>query len=412
MATVPQPQKGGSSFSPLSWLGAFLRRPDGIPFALLIILLVLFSVLSLPGIISEPGEPGGFYFLFDFNGDFTLRTLVSTLNGAILTGILVSAVVILMISGEFDLSVGAILVIGAYVFGTLSAGEATILRINLAGNEIFGGFDIGEPLHPLLALVTAILACTFLGFINGIIVTYTKIPSFIATFGMLLILIWVALSYGSGAAFETTRNSLEARGISDTIYTVFNGSLRDINGNITGDIGNLRTSVFWMIGLGILMHLVLTRTRWGSSIFAIGGNPEAARSQGINIRRLKISSFMLTGAFAGVAGIVLFSQFLRVQSNSGLDQELWAIAAAVIGGTLLTGGFGSVLGGILGIMILSTIRSGIVLLSTPISNSPVGDIPALGEYIVRLTASDNFLTIVGFTIVGVAVLNTFIRRRL
>ena len=110
--------------------------------------------------------------------------------------------------------------------------------------------------------------------------------------------------------------------------------------------------------------------------------------------------------------MVLFSQFGRVQGNSGQQQELLAIAAAVVGGTLLTGGYGSVLGGLVGVLTISALRSGVVLLSTPLQNSFIGEIPVLGIYLVRLTSSDNFLTIIGITIVGAAVLNSFIRRRL
>ena len=167
-----------------------------------------------------------------------------------------------------------------------------------------------------------------------------------------------------------------------------------------------------MVGLAVVMQVVLARTRFGNQIFAVGGNVQAAKAQGINVKRIKIAGFALTGMFAGFAGVVLFSQFGRVQGNSGTQQELFAIAAAVVGGALLTGGYGSVIGGLVGILTISTLRSGVVLLSTPIQNSFIGEIPVIGIYLVRLTASDNFLTIIGLTIVGAAVLNSFIRRRL
>ena len=167
-----------------------------------------------------------------------------------------------------------------------------------------------------------------------------------------------------------------------------------------------------MIGLGIIMHLVMTRTGFGNRIFAVGGNPGAARSQGVSIARTKIYGFALTGLFAGLGGVIIFSQFLRVQGNAGNQQELYAIAGAVVGGTLLTGGYGSIIGGLIGYLTISTIRSGVVLLSTPAQNSFIPDIPYVGEYLVRLVGSDSFLTIVGFSIVGAAILNSFIRRRL
>ena len=373
-------------------LRRYLNAPEGIPAGILILLLSLFGVLSIPGVVQ------GFYFLFDVRGSFSLRTAVSILNGSVLTGIIVLTVVMLMINGEFDLSVGAILAMGGYIFGTLSVGDTTLFSL----------VRIGAPLPPLLALVIALAGCAALGALNGLIVTTARIPSFIATLGTLFIFLWLVSLYSGNQSFEATREEMQRA----SLYLLVSGRLRDFIDGISGPLGNLRVSVFWMVALALVMQVVLTRTRFGNQIFAVGGNVQAAKAQGINVRRIKISGFALTGTFAGIAGVVLFSQFGRVQGNSGMQQELFAIAAAVVGGTLLTGGYGSVIGGLVGILTISTLRSGVVLLSTPIQNSFIGEIPVIGIYLVRLTASDNFLTIVGLTIVGAAVLNSFIRRRL
>ena len=374
-------------------LHAVLGTPAGIPAVILGLLLALFCVLSVPGVVN------GFYFLFDARGALTLRTLVSILNGSVLTGIIVLAVVMLMINGEFDLSVGPILALGGYLFGTLTIGGTTLLG---------GLLPVGAPLPALAALLLALLGCTALGVVNGLIVTTTRIPSFIATLGTLFIFLWLVSVYSGNQSFEASREAAQEV----ALFRVFSGRLRDFNAAVTGPLGNLRVSVFWMLGLALLMQFVLVRTRYGNRVFAVGGNLQAARAQGINVRRVKISGFALTGLFAGIAGVVLFSQFGRVQGNSGQQQELLAIAAAVVGGCLLTGGYGSVLGGLVGVLTISTLRSGVVLLSTPLQNSFIGEIPVLGVYLVRLTSSDNFLTIVGLTIVGAAVLNSYIRRRL
>ena len=386
-ATTLQPAaaRGGA-------LRGYLSNPEGIPLAILVLLLSLFGILSIPGVVQ------GFYFLFDVKGAFSLRTPVSILNGSVLTGTIVLTVVMLMINGEFDLSVGAILAMGGYIFGTLSVGDTTVL----------GFIQIGTPLPPLLALVLALAGCTLLGVVNGLIVTTARIPSFIATLGTLFIFLWLISLYSGNQSFEATREEMQRA----SLYTIFSGRLRDFIDGIAGPLRNLRVSVFWMIALAVAMQVVLTRTRFGNQIYAVGGNVQAAKAQGINVKRIKISGFALTGMFAGFAGVVLFSQFGRVQGNSGMQQELFAIAAAVVGGTLLTGGYGSVIGGLVGILTISTLRSGVVLLSTPIQNSFIGEIPVIGIYLVRLTASDNFLTIVGLTIVGAAVLNSYIRRRL
>ena len=374
-------------------LHAVLGTPAGIPAVILGLLLALFCVLSVPGVVN------GFYFLFDSGGALTLRTLVSILNGSVLTGIIVLAVVMLMINGEFDLSVGPILALGGYLFGTLAIGGTTLLG---------GLIPVGAPLPAVAALLLALLGCTALGVVNGLIVTVTRIPSFIATLGTLFIFLWVVSVYSGNQSFEASREAAQEV----ALFRVFSGRLRDFNAALAGPLGNLRVSVFWMIGLALLMQFVLVRTRYGNRVFAVGGNLQAARAQGINVRQVKISGFALTGLFAGIAGVVLFSQFGRVQGNSGQQQELLAIAAAVVGGCLLTGGYGSVLGGLVGVLTISTLRSGVVLLSTPLQNSFIGEIPVVGIYLVRLTSSDNFLTIVGLTIVGAAVLNSYIRRRL
>ena len=397
------------SLNPIHYLGNFLRTPAGIPIAIFVLLFATFSILSIPGIIgtTENGvTTQGFYFLFDNHGDFTWRTIVSILNGSVLTGLIVIAVVMLMIGGEFDLSVGPLMALGAYIFGTLAVGEVTIIP------GLFDGISIGEPLNPLLAMVIALAVTTLLGAINGLVVNFTNIPSFIATLGTLFIFLWLIAAYSGSASFETTAATIEGRGISTAFFDILTGRLRDFNENIAPPLGNLQVSVFWMIGLAIIMHLVMTRTKFGNRIFAVGGNPGAARSQGISVARTKIYGFATTGLFAGIAGVFLFSQFLRVQGNSGNQQELFAIAGAVVGGTLLTGGYGSVIGGVIGYLTISTIRSGVVLFSTPAQNSFIPDIPYVGEYLVRLVGSDSFLTIVGFTIVGAAILNSFIRRRL
>ncbi len=380
-------RSGGAFSSVLRGIKGFVGSPAGIPGIILLALLAIFCVLSVPGVVE------GFYFLFNPEGQISPRTFVSILNGSILTGIIAIAVVMLMISGEFDLSVGPILAMGGYIFGTFSVGGATL----------FGLIDIGEPVHFSLAILITLVGCGFLGLINGLVVTFARIPSFIATLGALFIFLWVISLYSGNQSFET----LERLPIND----IFSGRLRDFNENVTGAWGNLRVSVFWMVGLTILMHLIMTKTKYGSSVLAVGGNPDAAKSQGINVRAVKISGFVFTGVFAGIAGIVLFSQFLRVQANSGNQQELFAIAVAVVGGTLLTGGYGSVLGALVGVLTISTLRSGVILLSTPVQESFIADIQFVGTYIVRLISSDNFLTIVGFTIVAAAVLNTFLRRR-
>lgn len=395
-------------------------------------LLALLTFLSIPGLIDD------YAFVFDLNGNFTLDPLVSIFNGRVILAFIVIGVVILMINGEFDLSVGPVMVMGAFIFGTLSVGEAAVFRFQLTDNfSLFGPFIIDGALNPLLAMLIALITCACMGVVNGLIVTRLRIPSFIATLGTLFIFLWLVSLYSTSAPFNVADSTLESRGISTWLYDIFAIQLRDIPfiqdwalalspswNEATSELSrfeirsemarwglNLRVTIFWVIGLVALMYFVMTRTAFGNRIYAVGGNPEAAKSQGINVRRTKVAAFALTSTFAGFAGVVLFSIARSVQASSGTEQELFAIAAAVIGGTLLTGGFGSVIGGLMGVLILATLNSGAIRLSTPLGNSFINDIPAVGPIIVQLTSSSNFVAVVGLAIVGAAVLNTFIRRR-
>ncbi len=144
------------------------------------------------------------------------------------------------------------------------------------------------------------------------------------------------------------------------------------------------------LALGIIFQIILTRSAFGNRVFAVGGNPGAALTQGVNIKRVKLACFIITGTLAGLAGVLTFSEFSTVLVVTGANVELSVIAAAVIGGTLLTGGAGSIIGGLLGMLLISLLRSGVVLLGLP---------------------SDNYEAIVGVTIIGAALLNDWIVRR-
>jgi ribose/xylose/arabinose/galactoside ABC-type transport system permease subunit len=175
------------------------------------------------------------------------------------------------------------------------------------------------------------------------------------------------------------------------VYAVFNGRL-DAVANAIKD-ANFRTSLFWLLGLVAAFQFVLVRTRFGNHIFAVGGGTAAAKATGVNVNRTKLLAFVLSGLLAGLAGIMLFSQYRTAKIATGAGEELSAIAAAVVGGTLLTGGSGSIVGALLGVLIISMLRTGVILMDVPF-------IPA-----------DNFVAVVGVTIVVAAVFNYWIRRQ-
>ncbi|MFQ5854787.1 MAG: ABC transporter permease [Anaerolineae bacterium] len=292
---------------------------------------------------------------------FTLRSVSGIVNAATLAGMVTIGVTLLMISGEFDLSVGALVAVGGYMY---------------AFNTMDGG-------SPVVALLLALLVPAALGAINGLILIWTGIPSFIVTLGTRSIFrgaVWLL----SGGTLVQTLEKL-------SVYEIFNGRLDVVNSLFQG--ANFRTSILWLLGVGLICQYVLTRTRYGNHVFAAGGDPNAAKAQGVNVKRVKVINFIISGALAGFAGVLLFSQFKTVRVATGAGMELSAIAAAVVGGALLTGGAGSIWGALIGVLLISMLRTGVVLLNIPF-------IPA-----------DNFEAVVGATIVAAVILNSWLRGR-
>lgn len=288
----------------------------------------------------------------------SMRTISGIISAASINAIVVIGVTMLMISGEFDLSVGAMVAMGGYVFA----------KMTLDGGS------------PAVAVLITLLVTAVMGAINGGLTIGTGIPSFIVTLGTRSIYraaIWI---FSGGLMLQTAERL--------AIYEFFSSRLDFINNFF--ERANFRTVTVWALLLGLLLQLVLTRTRFGNQLFATGGNPGAAIAQGVKTKLVKLVSFTLTGALAGVAGIMTFSQFTTVFVATATNLELTAIAAAVVGGTLLTGGVGSIIGGLIGILIINMLRTGVVLLGLP---------------------SDNFEAIVGVAIIGAAIINEYIRRR-
>lgn len=298
-------------------------------------------------------------FWFSVPNFGTVRTVAGVFNATSVNAIVVIGVTLLMIAGEFDLSVGAVLAMGGYLFANTMVHD--------------GSAWVGIGL--------ALLVCTLMGTINGLVTVYTRIPSFIVTLGTLSIYRGAVWVYSGGEMVQTTEKL--------AIYDLLNGRLDLINDLIPR--ANFRTATVWVILLALIFQVILTRTRFGNHIFAAGGNAQAAIAQGVNIKLVKIICFSITGTLAGLAGILTFSQFASVFVATGAAVELTAIAGAVVGGTLLAGGVGSIIGGLLGVLLIDTLRSGVVLLGFP---------------------SDNFAAVVGVTIIGVALLIEWMRGRL
>lgn len=288
----------------------------------------------------------------------TLRTLSGILNSATVVGIVTIGITLLMVNGEFDLSVGAMLAAGSYLY---------------AFNTINGG-------SPVLAILLALLVPGLLGLINGLLRVSTGIHSFVVTLGTQSIFraaVWII----AGGELIQTQADLP-------IYDLLNGRL-DLLNNLF-ERANFRTSLIWFLLLVVLFEILLMRSRFGNHLFATGGNPGAATAQGVNIKVIRILAFTLVGVLAGFAGVLDFSQFHSVRVATGAGVELSAIAASVIGGARLQGGSGSIWGALIGVILVSTLRTSAVLLGLP---------------------ADNFESIVGVCIIGAVVLNNWMRQK-
>jgi monosaccharide ABC transporter membrane protein, CUT2 family (TC 3.A.1.2.-) len=152
---------------------------------------------------------------------------------------------------------------------------------------------------------------------------------------------------------------------------------------------DFRVSIIWLAFLCIVFALILIRTRYGNWVFAVGGNKKTARDMGIKVTKVKLLNFMLCSVLGAFAGIMALSRFGAVGATTGIGWELEAIAAAVIGGCLLTGGFGSIIGAVMGAILISLIKHGLVLVGAP---------------------SYWYTAFIGVILIGAAVLHVMIRR--
>jgi simple sugar transport system permease protein len=247
-------------------------------------------------------------------------------------GILAVAVALLMIGGEFDLSIGSVLGATGLIL--------TVLAVQYHWN-----------VWPAAAVALAF--ALLVGFLNGYLVLRTGLPSFIVTLGTLYII--------RGATIGTTRlltGRTQLGGLGQSAgyasaHTVFASQLP-----LAG--ANFPASILWWLAVAALATWLLLRTRFGNWIFGVGGNAEAARNVGVPVARVKVLLFMGTAAAACLVAIIQAVTFTGADVLRGEGQEFFAIIAVVIGGTLLTGGYGSAVGAVLGALIFGMVRQGIV----------------------------------------------------
>jgi simple sugar transport system permease protein len=345
-ATAPTP--GTDRLRRLSLTQRILARPAAGALIIVVFVWVVFAAISL--------AKGNLAFIAPSG-------TLNYLDVAAQVGIVGTAVALLMIAGEFDLSIGSLVGFAGIVIGI--------------GVTIWG-------LPVWLSILMAMAATTVLGVLNGIIVVRTGLPSFIVTLATLFIIRGFS-SVLTSVVTNITYIPIDRTAIAnDPIAGLFNWSTKVADGAF------LKVSILWWLLIAVIGIYILGRTRFGNWIAGVGGSATAARNLGVPVARVKISLFALTAFSASVLATIQSMTFFSADILRGTGIELDAITTAVIGGSLLTGGYGSVAGTALGALSLGMARQGIVF----------ADINA-----------DWYKIAIGTLLLVAVVLNNWIRRR-
>lgn len=262
--------------------------------------------------------------LISFSTPYFLSTdnLMGVFRSFSLVAIMSIGMVMVIITGGIDLSVGSVMGLSALT---------TAL-----------GFDSGLPTG--ICILGGLLVGVLFGLFNGVLVTVIRLPPFIATLG--------SLSIGRGLMYIITH------GVPLTPDTP------DIFSEIgQGYVGVVPVPVVIMLVMMVIFSTIMRRTRFGRHVYATGGNETAARLSGVATNRVKLLVYMFSGVIAAVAGVISFSRYLSAEPASGFGSELDVIAAAAIGGASLAGGVGSVEGAIIGAALAGIIANGVVLMN-------------------------------------------------
>lgn len=316
-----------------SALTRLIRRPEAGAAAGLLATFIIFALL--------PGAAN----LYSLQGSMTFLTLSAEL------GIIATAAALLMIAGEFDLSVGSMIGFAGVVIG---------LTVRELGLPLWGGIGC--------AFAVAVLV----GYLNGLIVVKTRLPSFIVTLASLFILRGLSIGITRAVTGRTQIPYILEDVPDPATATLFNGHLFTGLFQWMADRGwiaarsdgipfvtGIPMSIVWWLVLTALAAYVLTQTKYGNWIFATGGDREVARNVGVPVGRVKISLFIYTACAATLLATIQVMEAGSADTTRGLLKEFEAIIAAVIGGVLLTGGYGTVWGVMFGSLIFGVVQMGI-----------------------------------------------------
>lgn len=346
------------------WFTKLLRRPEAGAAGGLIATVIIFALL--------PGAAN----LYSLQGSMTFLTLSAEL------GIIATAAALLIIAGEFDLSVGSMIGFAGVVIG---------LTVRELGLPLWGG------------IASAFAVAVLVGYLNGLIVVKTRLPSFIVTLASLFILRGLSIGI-TRAVTGRTQIPYILEGVPDPWTAgLFNGHLFTGFFRWMADQGwiaarsdgvpfvtGIPASIVWWLAITVIAGYVLTQTRYGNWIFATGGDQDVARNVGVPVGRVKISLFICTACAATLLATIQVMEAGSADTTRGLLKEFEAIIAAVIGGVLLTGGYGTVYGVLFGSLIFGLVQMGIFYTGID---------------------TDWFKVFLGLVILAAVLVNTYIRNK-
>ena len=346
------------------------------------------KALIRPELGAIVGTIAVFAFFIVFAGDSGMFNAQGVLNWSTVSAqfmIIAVGACMLMIAGEFDLSVGSM--------------------IGFAGMSIaIMSVTLGWPVWVAILLTFAL--CIAIGALNGIIVVRTGLPSFIVTLAFLFILRGFTIFFPQAIERRTIIGGISEAAQGDWLAPLFGGKVGGAFFVWLGDLGvidvfsrgtragqpvvdGIPMLIIWALGLVIVAHIILTRTQFGNWIFAAGGDAQAARYVGVPVNSVKIKMFMFTAFCACVFATCQVIEFGSAGADRGLLKEFEAIIAVVIGGALLTGGYGSVVGAALGALIFGVVQQGLFFAGVE---------------------SSLFRVFLGVILLFAVILNTYIRR--
>jgi ribose/xylose/arabinose/galactoside ABC-type transport system permease subunit len=316
-------------------LFGFLAR-----FAPLIFLFVLMAIFSL----LEPR------FLSSIN-------LFNVMRQVSITGLLAIGMTFVILTAGIDLSVGSLLAFAGLVAAAVAKGG---MQDRFTVGE--GGVGYGWELAALAAILVGVVG----GLIQGVSITRLKVPPFVVTLGGMSVFRGAALLFAAGGPIS--------------------GFEHDFTWWGQGKIGPVPVPVIIFLVFGLIAHIVLRYTRYGRQIYAVGGNPEAARLSGLNVTWIICSVYVIMGFFAGLGAFVLAARLNSAEAVAGTGYELTVIASVVIGGTSLFGGVGTIFGTIVGSFLIGVLLNGLVIMNV---SSYIQQI-IIGVIIVLAVAFDTF----------------------